>query len=79
MSVNPDDLAEMRRLWEDTPQNASQIGALFGVSRNVVVGQAHRRGWTSFTPGHWGYEEPRTLNQRLDALHAAFDLAVSGA
>jgi hypothetical protein len=75
--MSPADLLEMRRLWEDTPQNASQIGALFGVSRCVVLGHAHRKGWASRGPSI--YDEQRTLTTRLDALHAAFDRAVSGA
>ena len=72
MSLTEEQLAEVRRLWEDTPATAAQIAAQFNTTKNVVVGLAHRRGWTSFTEGthHKVFE---TTLERMDRLDAAMD------
>ncbi len=62
-------LAEMRRLWEETDKPAAEIGQLFGVSKSTVIGQAHRREWLL----RGSFSRVRTLDQRLDAYHAALD------
>ena len=61
-------LAEMRRLWEETKKPASEIGLLFGVTKSTVIGQAHRRGWSPRV-----VFRTRTLDDRMNALHAALD------
>lgn len=46
--VNPDNLDEalMRDLWENHREvSASEIAEQFGVTKNVVIGRAHRREW----------------------------------
>lgn len=66
----PEILTEMQRLWEQEPDvNSVQIGARLGVTKNVVIGQACRRGWA---PRRVDYE-PTTLPQRLDAMHRSMD------
>ncbi len=64
----------IRVLWEETPQTATQIGAQYGITKNVICGLGYRRGWQSFNKGaerHWSYE--RTTAGRLDALNAKLD------
>ena len=41
MSWTDERVAELRRLW-DTGKSASEIGKILGVSKNSVVGKAHR-------------------------------------
>jgi hypothetical protein len=65
--------SEIRRLWEETPASASQIGDQFGLSRNVVIALAAKHRWKSYTPGLGGKQPPRTLAERLDALHDEMD------
>jgi hypothetical protein len=67
------DLAEIRRLWEETPASASQIGEQFGMSRNVVIALAAKHRWQSYTSVRGGKHGPRTMTERLDALHAELD------
>lgn len=38
----PEEIEEMGRLWVHQNLSASQIGAMFGISRNSVIGIAHR-------------------------------------
>ena len=38
----------MRHLWEQTPMTAREIAALYGTTRNAVIGRAYRRGWRSY-------------------------------
>jgi hypothetical protein len=66
-------LAELRRLWEETPASAKQIGEQFGLSRNVVIALAAKHRWKSYTPGLGGKPPPRTMFERLDALHDEMD------
>ena len=71
MKYAPEILAEMQRLWEQEPDvNSAQIAERLGVTKNVVIGQACRRGWT---PRRAPIYEPTTLPQRLDALHSSMD------
>lgn len=65
--------SEIRRLWEETPASASQIGAEFGVSRNIIIALAANRRWKSYTPGLGGKQPPRSMFERLDALHDEMD------
>jgi hypothetical protein len=62
--------AEIRRLWEETPASAKQIGEQFGMTKNAVIALAQKYGWQSHTPGIGGKCHPRTMAERLDALHA---------
>lgn len=72
---------EARRMWgEGVP--ASEIAARFGVTKNVFMGLARRRGWS--TPrsgtGGWGcleQAEPRTLFDRLQVYHDEMDRLVA--
>ena len=86
--MTEDEEARIRVLWEETPQSAAQIGAAFGVSKNVIIGLAYRRRWQSFNRATgptkplglysrcpWPYE--RTTAGRLDALNVKFDAAVA--
>ena len=41
MTWTEERVAELRRLW-DTGKSASEIGKILGVSKNSVVGKAHR-------------------------------------
>jgi len=41
MTWTDDRVAELQRLW-DTGKSASEIGKILGVSKNSVVGKAHR-------------------------------------
>lgn len=66
--------AEIRHLWENTPQTAPQIGAAYGVTKSVIVGMAHRAGWVSFNLSYRPPDpEPKTLHDRIDALNAVMD------
>jgi hypothetical protein len=68
-ALSPDTLAQMRALWEGSPElSAAAIGARLGVTKNTVIGQAHRRKWKSRSGAH----KP-AIYSRLDAHHAAFD------
>lgn len=64
---------EIRHLWERTPMTAKEIGLKFGVSSSTIIGMAHRRGWTSFNPGHESASSKTTTADRLDALHNSMD------
>jgi hypothetical protein len=68
--------AEIRHAWEKTPESASKIAARFGVTKSVVIGYAQREGWISFRPGTWS-DKPRTIFDRLDALHARMDAVLA--
>lgn len=51
---------------------AKQIGQELGVTKNVVIGRAHRRGWKR--PGAVVPEpEPSNIFARMDALNAMMD------
>ena len=66
----PEMIAEMQRLWEHEPDvSAVEIGERFGVTKNVVIGQAARRNWLP----RGGGRKTTTLSQRLDALHSSMD------
>jgi len=63
--------AEAEALWDEGKLSAAEIAAKFGVTKNALLGIAHRRDWS--TRGQLGKYPPRTLDDRLDALHAKFD------
>lgn len=65
--MTPEDKAEIKRLWTETPMSGSQIAARFGVTKNVVLGHASRNRWVKF-----GTDRRRgTMDRRLDAVWAA--------
>ena len=65
-------LAPIRALWEGGPEpSAAQIAERFaGMTKNTVIGQAHRRGWR---PRREPPPEPSTIYDRLAAHHAKLD------
>jgi hypothetical protein len=66
---DPDTLAQMRRLWEDMPElSASKIGAMLGVTGNVIIGQANRRGWKARPAVHRKRPPRTTVFDRLTGL-----------
>jgi hypothetical protein len=68
----PDTLDRIRVLWEQRPElSASRIGERFGMTKNAVIGQAHRRGWNPRRVKKG--PEPSTTIQRLDAINAKMD------
>lgn len=75
-ALSADQLDHMRALWENAPElNSVVIGERFGVSKNVVIGHAARRGWAS-RKGPRNIRRapaPSTISARLDALHAKLD------
>ena len=73
-TFDPSLLGPMQELWEGSPElSVSQIGARLGVTKNVVMGQAHRRGWVRA-----GSEPaPSLFAQRMDALHAGLDTVLA--
>ena len=70
-NLSPDQLEQMRRLWEGMPElSAREIAAEFGVTKNTVIGQANRRGWKA-RPSPLTLSRPTRENgiiARLDAL-----------
>jgi hypothetical protein len=72
------EMAEARVLWETTKMTASDIAAKFTtddrpVTKNVIVGHASRHLWK---PRADSTRPPRTLHDRLDALHEDFNRKV---
>ena len=68
------DLADMRRLWETEPDiGAAAIGAMFGVTKNVVIGRAHRGRWGSPERSALSRKPPATVGT-LTARLAALDV-----
>lgn len=65
--ITPEQIVEMRQLWESREMPARLIAERFNVTKNAVIGHAHRKGWE---PRGSRTKEPTTLPQRLDALHA---------
>jgi len=60
----------MQHLWEGSPElSAKKIGARLGVTKNVVIGHANRRGWKA-RPSPLQLSRPArtTMLERLDAL-----------
>jgi hypothetical protein len=49
-----EEIERMRVLYEDQKLAASVVGDMVGVTRNVVIGYAHRRGWR----GGWMRPKP---------------------
>ena len=72
------EMAEARVLWETTDMSASDIAAKFTtddkpVTKNVIIGHVSRHSWT---PRADSTKPPRTLHDRLDALHEAYNRKV---
>lgn len=64
--LSPDELSQMRRLWEGMPElSAKAIAAQFGVTKNTVIGHRYRKGWKVRKPAT---KEPSTLAERCDAI-----------
>lgn len=70
-------LARMRVLWEERRElTAADIGGCFGVSKNQVIGIAHRNGWVPRRPDRVGKTiggNALTLFDRCALLHEAMD------
>jgi hypothetical protein len=45
--VTPEQERHIKHLWEDVGTTAERIGAMYGVSKNAIVGMANRRHWTA--------------------------------
>ena len=71
-----DTLDRMQALWEHAPElSAARIAERFdNMTKNAVIGHANRRYWK---PRRVAGPEPTTLNQRLDAIHAALDAVLA--
>ena len=72
------EMVEARVLWETTKMTASDIAARFTtddrpVTKNVIVGHPSRHSWR---PRADSTKPPRTLHDRLDALHEDFNRKV---
>ena len=66
LKYDTDTLARMQELWEHAPElSAVKIAARFNVTKNTVIGQAHRREWK---PRRERTTEPTAMQDRLDAL-----------
>lgn len=63
--------AEAEALWDEGELSAAQIADKFGVTKNTLLGIAHRRDWSPRGIGK--YETVRTTSDRLNALHAMLD------
>lgn len=62
--------AEARRLWDRGELSASEIAKAIGITKNTIIGMAHRGSWVRRGP----YQRvPTTLFERCDALHARLD------
>jgi hypothetical protein len=67
-------LVPMRELWEQSLDiSAARIAGRFSVTKNTVIGQAHRRGWAPRKI----VIEPRTLHDRMDEAHARMDAVIA--
>lgn len=62
----PEIEAAIRVLWEETDEWASKIGQRYGMTKNAVIGVAHRRQWEARRVTY------RTMDQRLDEVWATF-------
>ena len=63
--------AEAEALWDEGELSAAEIAAKFRVTKNTLLGIAHRRNWSPRGLGK--HEVVRTVDDRLDALHEKFD------
>src|SRR5690348_1014128 len=48
IKFTPDAYAEIRRLYEQTPETARTIAAIAGISHTSLKGYAAREGWVKF-------------------------------
>ncbi len=70
--------ARIRAVWEGSPElSAAEIGGRFGMTKNAILGLAHRGGWAPRAIA--SITEPRTLLDRMDAEHARMDAVLAGA
>jgi len=72
------EMAEARVLWETTKMTASDIAARFttddkAVTKNAILGHASRGNWEMRADST---KPPRTLHDRIDALHEAYNRQV---
>ena len=72
------EMAEARVLWETTDMSASDIAARFttadrAVTKNAIIGHVSRHRWKARADST---KPPRTLHDRLDALHEAYNRKV---
>jgi hypothetical protein len=66
--------ARIRDLWEGSPElSATDIGERVGMTKNAILGLAHRGGWSPRILT----EVPRTLFDRMDAEHARMDAVLA--
>lgn len=63
--------AELRHAWENSKLTASEIGRLYGISKNTIIGLARRNGWRP--RGDLLGPPVPTMLDRLAALNAAMD------
>lgn len=63
----------IRYLWEETPMPASRIAALYGITKNKVIGMAQVGLWQSFNEGSSQLPPQETMLDRLDALDRMMD------
>ncbi|HLX18442.1 MAG TPA: hypothetical protein VKS24_24915 [Bradyrhizobium sp.] len=59
-------------------KTSAECAAILGITRNAAMGRARRRGFKWHTPPlaqRWRY--PRTLEDRLDAIHTKFDATIA--
>jgi len=74
-SLSVAEIGEARMLWETTRLTASEIAARFDtearpVTRNAIIGHVSRGKWRARSDSR---NPPRTLFDRLAALHEAFN------
>ena len=88
MAFTEDQKLEIKRRWCETTDSAAKIGATFGVTKNVIIGIAHRGRWSKkLSPPaarilrnrRRGEVEPRTTMERCAELHARFDAVLAEA
>lgn len=72
--MTPCQIAELIDLVTGTDMTYAEIANRIGVTKNAVIGKASRMGLR--VPVGL---RPTTLMGRLDALHAAFDVAIHAA
>lgn len=74
--MTPAQETKARELWETRPDlTAEAIGERYGMSRNAIIGIAHRRRWAMRGNPH--EPEPETLFDRMDALERKVNAALA--
>lgn len=65
-------LRELEKEWDANELTTVELAKKYGTTKNAIIGIARRRFWAS----RWKSKSvppPRTMQDRLDALHAKFD------